>query len=91
MYGEKMINKSKRKESNEWPAKRVRILVRCVVEGSGVGGVTRGSLKYLTFFFSLELFLNNNMNKNPDLEIVVVVGCARIKKGGLNILREGMG
>ena len=30
----------KRKEANEWPAKRVRILVRCVVEGSGVGGVT---------------------------------------------------
>ena len=51
MYGEKMINKSKSKEANEWPAKRVRILVRCVVEGSGVGGVTRGSLKYLTFLF----------------------------------------
>ena len=32
--------KKKRKEANEWPAKRVRILVRCVVEGSGVGGVT---------------------------------------------------
>ena len=32
--------KKKRKEANEWPTKRVRILVRCVVEGSGVGGVT---------------------------------------------------
>ena len=28
--------KNERKESNEWPAKGVRILVRCVVEGSGV-------------------------------------------------------
>ena len=33
--------KKKGKEANEWPAKRVRILVRCVVVGSGVGGVTR--------------------------------------------------
>ena len=33
--------KKKGKEANEWLAKRVRILVRCVVEGSGVGGVTR--------------------------------------------------
>ena len=33
--------KKKRKEANEWPVKGVRILVRCVVEGSGVGGVTR--------------------------------------------------
>ena len=24
---------------------------------------------------------NNNMNINPDLKIVVVVGCARIEKG----------
>ena len=36
-----MKKTKKRKEANEWPAKRVRILVRCVVEGSGVGGVTR--------------------------------------------------
>ena len=35
-----MKKKKKRKEANEWLAKRVRILVRCVVEGSGVGGVT---------------------------------------------------
>ena len=28
--------KNERKESNEWPAKGVRILVRCVVEGSRV-------------------------------------------------------
>ena len=33
--------KKKGKEANEWPAKRVRILVKCVVVGSGVGGVTR--------------------------------------------------
>ena len=33
--------KKKRKEANEWPVKGVRILVRCLVEGSGVGGVTR--------------------------------------------------
>ena len=31
-----MKKKKKRKEANEWPAKRVRILVRCVVEGSRV-------------------------------------------------------
>ena len=31
----------KRRKANEWPAKRVRILVKCVVVGSGVGGVTR--------------------------------------------------
>ena len=35
------MEKKKRKEPNEWLAKRVRIFVRCVVEGSGVGGVTR--------------------------------------------------
>ena len=36
-----LYGKKKMKEAYEWPAKRVRILVRCVVEGSGVGGVTR--------------------------------------------------
>ena len=56
MYGEKMINKSKRKEANEWPAKGVRILVRCVVEGEwDRWGHTCGSLKYLFFFFTHEL------------------------------------
>ena len=38
---EKKKTKKKGKEANEWPAKGVRILVRCVVVGSGVGGVTR--------------------------------------------------
>ena len=33
--------KKKEIKANEWLAQRVRILVRCVVEGSGVGGVTR--------------------------------------------------
>ena len=36
----KKKKKKRRKEANVWPAKRVRILVRCGVEGSGVGGVT---------------------------------------------------
>ena len=35
------MGKKKMKEAYEWLAKRVRILVRYVVEGSGVGGVTR--------------------------------------------------
>ena len=36
-----MKKEKRKKKTNEWPAKRVTILVRCVVEGSGVGGVTR--------------------------------------------------
>ena len=32
--------RKEKKEAGEWPAKRVRIFTRCVVEGSGVGGVT---------------------------------------------------
>ena len=36
----KNLKKKKRKEANEWPAKSLRILMSCVVLGSGVGGVT---------------------------------------------------
>ena len=32
--------KKPRKEADEWPANRVRIFVRCVVKGIGVGEVT---------------------------------------------------
>ena len=44
-----LYGKKKMKEAYEWPAKRVRILVRCVVEGSGLGEVTSVA------FFTLEL------------------------------------
>ena len=49
----KKKKKQTNKQTNEWLAKRVRILVRCVVEGSGVGGSHVWLLKisYTSFFF----------------------------------------